>query len=170
MIDVNRGFVTPIQLENVTVTQDGVTYETTVIVPQPNAGVVTRFTPEGIAVHMYWSEPGHYYGDHGQEFPEAMAVLANYPVEELQRKRKKFEAMALAGATIEKEYATHSMRNIFKTRGDYQMVEIAPGRFIIEFLADGSSMTREPLAKDVALRVFDTLAPLKNKKDTVEAA
>lgn len=144
-IDIDRGYIPGL------IGPDG-----QVIVSQPRAGVQTRFTPEGIAVHMYWGEPGRYWGDHGQELPEAMAILARYPVEQMKIARQKAEAMATAARTIEEEYQLGSDRRVIEERGDYTLVEMATDRYNIEF-KDGSVINPAPLVRDVAYRVLDQL-------------
>lgn len=151
-IDVDRGYVPNLR--------DG---EGNVLVAQPNAGVMTRFTPEGIAVHMYWGQPGVYWGDHGQELPESMARAARYPIDELSLQRRKREAMSAAQIAIEAEYSFTQKRKVVEQREEYALVDIGSGLFNIEF-TDGTLMNPQPLAKDIAMRVFDQITPKPKPK------
>lgn len=147
MIDVDKGYV-PGLVDN----------EGNIIVAQPNAGVIHRYTPEGISVYMYNSEPGRYYSEQGHELPEGFAKLAGFDTEDLARKRRKSEAMSQAASAIEAEFAASTKRVVVETRGEYSLVEIGDNRFNIEF-DDGTAMNPMPLPKDVAIRLLDTLAP-----------
>lgn len=131
-------------------------------VPQPSAGAQIRFTPEGIAVYMLWGKPGKFFGDHGQEFPDAIGARAGYAIEELVAKRKRMEAMAIAGQEIDAQYAKETQRFVELERGEYRLVNIGKGRYQIEF-GDGETVTPMPLAKDIALQVMDALVPEETK-------
>lgn len=152
MIDVDRGYV-PGLVDN----------EGTIVVAQPQAGVIHRTTPEGISVYMYNAEPGRYYTEQGHELPEGMAKLAGFEVEALSHARRKQEAMSKAANTIEAEFSKETTRFVVETRGDYSLIEVGKDRFNIEF-SDGTAINPMPLAKDVALRVLDTLEPKPTAK------
>lgn len=146
-IDVDRGYRPGI-----------VDAEGNIIVSQPNAGCCLRYTTEGIAVFMYWNEPGRYYSEHGHEVPEALAAMANYPVEEMRWRRQKQEAMAAAGMAIEAEYQNlGTERKEVLVRGDYTLLEIAGDRYNIEL--KGEVINPAPMGKDVAMRVLDKIEP-----------
>lgn len=147
MIDVDRGYVSNLR-----------DAEGNVIVAQPNAGVLTRFAPGGISVHMYWGEPGVYYGDHGLELPEQMGKAAGFDTEKYKRERLKREALGKATVAIDLEYATMSVREVELERDAYRLVHVGEGRYNIEY-EDGTLMNPQPLTKDIALRVFEQLSP-----------
>lgn len=148
-INVDRGYVPGLRNAN-----------GEIVVAQPNAGVVHRFTREGIAVFMYNDTPGVFYGEHGQEFPPEMAMAAGFDVEPLLQQRQKQEAIGKAQAEIEQTFKETKKHNVKAQRGSYKLVYIGNGMFNVEF-EDGALMNPEPLSEDVALRVFDTLAPKK---------
>lgn len=133
-------------------------------IPQPMAGVTIRYTPEGIAVYMYNDRPGVFLGEHGQEFPQEMAEMAHYPVEELAVRRKRLEAMAAAGKAIDEEFAQIDTKVAFLTRGDYTLFNLGSGRFTIEY-KDGTSMTPTPLSQEISMKVMDRLAPGETVKE-----
>lgn len=146
-VDVDRGYVPGLR-----------DAEGNIIVAQPSAGVIKRFTHEGIAVYMYWNQPGVYYGDHGNELPEAMAKAARYDVEKFRRERQKREALGAASVAIEKEFAASNTRDVVLEREQYKLLRIADELYIIEY-EDGTKMTPNPLPEDIARRVFDQLSP-----------
>lgn len=133
------------------------------VLDQPRAGCIHRSTPEGITVYMFWAEPGKFFSEQGHELPEAMAKLAGYDIEEFSRQRRKYEAMSAAQLAIEEEYKITGRRNVVETRGEYSLVEIANDRYNIEF-ADGTRLNPAPMGRDVANRVFETVAPKPIKK------
>lgn len=155
-INVDKGYVPGL------VAPDGM-----VQVHQPRAGVMHRLTPEGISVYMFNSIPGHWYGDHGQEFPVEMAEAAGFDTKRFMTERKKQEAMSVAQKAIEEEYVASETRDVIEVRGDYSLVHLGSDSYNIEF-SDGSAINPAPLSRDVAERVFNTMAP-QEKKNKAQA-
>lgn len=146
-IDVNRGYVPGLR-----------DARGEPIVGQANAGTIHRTTPEGIWVYMYNDTPGVFFAEHGMELPVEMARAAGYDVETLLRERKKRESLAALHLQVEAEYASTKIREVVLERDDYSVVHLGSGMYNIEF-KDGTVMNPQPLPEDIALRVFDTLAP-----------
>lgn len=132
------------------------------LIPQPNGGIQLRLGPGGVGVVMYNDEPGVYYNERGGRVTDAMAAQAGFDVDSFGKQRRKADAMKLAAAGIEQEYAAYGpSANVITERGEYRLVEVAAGHFAVHFIeADGKSapLTNTVLTRKAADKLFEDLA------------
>lgn len=138
-----------------------------VLVGQPNAGVIHRAGPGGMAIYMYNEEPGVFYNERGAVVPVEMAQMAGFSVEPLLMAREKKMAMEEARRLVELQFASRGlMRNVVEERGNYRLVECAKGRFNVEFVeGEEATVMNEagPMLEGDAHGLFNGLAPKEAK-------
>ncbi len=167
-IDVNRGLARDSRGSMIWDTRD-VLVETEhgpfierQLVGQPNGGVTHRQGPGGIAVFMYNDDPGVFLNERGAPVSDRFAEAAGFDVQSLGRARRKKIAMAKVGAQVDAEFSEQTNSNIIMERGEYRLVEIAPGHFAIHFIepdGHGSPLSATVLSRKAAEKLFDELAP-----------
>lgn len=131
-------------------------------------GVLIRQNPSagGIQIYMYVDAPGVFLNAFGQEVDADLAAGAGYDVALLARRRLIQERKALALAAIEEELegADAGEAVVVRQRGDWSLVDIGLGRFVVKD-PDGAVVTPHALPREQADIVFEKLTPgLKDRK------
>ncbi len=133
------------------------------LIGQPNGGVIHRQGPGGIGVFMYNDDPGVFLNERGAPVSERFAEAAGFDVQSLGRQRRKKVAMEAAGKAVEAEFSQDAPNSyIIKERGEYRLVELAPGHFAIHFIepdGTGSPLSATAMPRKAAETLFDQLAP-----------
>lgn len=131
------------------------------LIGQPNGGCVHRTGPGGMQVFMYCDDPGVFYNERGGRVSEGIARQAGFDVDTLSKAQRKKQAMLQAQKTVEEEYAGIAAMKIIEERGEYRLVEPAPGHFQIQFVeadGSGSTLTTSPLTEKAARKLFVEMA------------
>lgn len=119
-----------------------------------------RYTADGMAVYMHLDEPGVYYNDHARRIPDELAGEAGYDVVELARYRKMNEARRKVLGDLEADFSVTTKPKVIADEGDYQVIQVGPGRFNIVF-KDGASgfvlNSNGPVSKELAMKRFRAL-------------
>lgn len=166
-IDVNRGLARDNRgnmlwdTEDVLVDTDFGPFAERRLIGQPNGGCIHRNGPGGMTIYMYNDDPGVFYNERGGRVSEGIAAAAGFDVETLGKAQRRKQAMALAAEKVEAEYASLPRAKVIAERGEYRMVEIAPGHFQIQFVesdGNGSPLTTQPLTRKAADKMFEDLA------------
>ena len=123
-------------------------------------GVEIRHSPHGVTVYMYVDQPGVFYNEHGAEIGAKAAAMAGFNTEALVKERLKREAIAKAGDIAAKGFTAVPTREIVATLGDFAIIQIAEGRFNVEYVPDGSVMNMAgPVDRKTADTILEALQP-----------
>jgi hypothetical protein len=132
------------------------------LIGQPNGGVQMRLGPGGMCIYMYNDDPGTYLNELGGVVSDRIAQAAGFDIDSLARSKRKKAAMRAAEIAVDEEFAAQgSHSKVVKERGEYRMVEIADGLFAIQFIepdGKGTNLTKVPLARKAAEKLFDDMA------------
>lgn len=150
------------EVEDVQVETDYGPFSERRLVGQPGGGITVRSGPGGIGVVMYNDDPGVYYNERGGRVTEAIAQTAGFDTALFGKQRRKKDAMKLAATGIDQEYeALGPAANVVAERGEYRMLELAPGHFGIHFIEQdgkGAPLTNTVLTRKAADKLFEDLA------------
>lgn len=125
-----------------------------------NRGVEMRKSrASGIEVFMYLNEPGVYRSAHDKIIPMEIAAEAGYPVEALEKERKKRAAIATATQAIETEFnsASDLKNELVADAGGYKLIHIGLGRHNVTD-ADGNVLNSRPLTEQEGRGLYQKLA------------
>ena len=124
-----------------------------------NAGVIVRYTGQGLGVLMLHNLPGVFYNEQGHEVSAQIAKQAGYDTKILLEMKRKREAIAKVTAQVEHEFsATLPSREVVKEKNGYRMVKIGPERYNIEFGGTNEAInTKGPLDLKVAESTFEAI-------------
>jgi hypothetical protein len=114
---------------------------------------------QGVDVYMYLDDPGVYLNAFGSEVDESLAKNAGYDVEKWGKLRKRKELMLKAKNEIEASLALveNAPRKVVKNVKGFKIVDFGLGRYHVED-PDGSTLTRDPVSREVADKLLLALA------------
>lgn len=127
-----------------------------------NRGVTIKTDPStGARVCMYKDQPGVFLNAHGAIVHESLAARCGFPVKDLMRQRRKFEAIATAHDQIEAEFeeqmAVKTKDKVLKETTDgYKAVQQPFGRCWV-YGPDDKPLNDKPLTKEEALRLLKVI-------------
>ena len=122
-------------------------------------GCLIRFTPEGIAVAMYYDQPGVWYNEHGSEVTPALAKIAGFDTIILLKERTKRERMAQAAAAVAKEFEGEEPSDeVVKEKNGFKLVHIGLDRHNIVD-PDGNVLNKNHLTRAEGVKVLAALVP-----------
>ncbi len=132
------------------------------LVGQPNGGIQMRQGPGGVQVFMYNDDPGVFLNERGAPVSDVFAGAAGFDVVTLGKLRRKKQALAKAAGSIEEEFEHEgAAANVLVERGEYRLVELAPGHFQVQFIEEdgrGSPLSATVLTRKAAEKIFEDLA------------
>lgn len=133
------------------------------VVAQPRAGLTRRFGIGGISVNMLNDNPGVWYDDNGRELSAEVAAAAGYDTEKLLKERDRLMALSVAQREIDRQFEVERERKVIKFRGGYRVVDLGLGNYNVEDMEGFVFNAQGPLSEQVAMTLFDKLAPPKEK-------
>lgn len=122
-------------------------------------GCLIRFTPEGIAVGMYYDQPGIWYNEHGTEVTPLLAKSAGFDTTSLLKERTKRERMAAAAEAVAKQFEGEEHTDeVVKEKNGFKLVHIGLDRHNIVD-PDGNILNKNHLTRAEGVKVFAALVP-----------
>lgn len=130
-----------------------------------NRGVTIRMHPRGFDVNMYKDTPGVFYGSNGKAISEQIALEAGFNIKHLLSLKEKQDKLVAVQKAIEEEYGS-PIDEILATAGGYSAVSIGKGLYTITD-EDGNSLATEPMNRESAIALIDSLAPSSVKEEVL---
>lgn len=123
-------------------------------------GCLIRFTPEGIAVAMYYDQPGVWYNEHGSEVTSVLAKSAGYDTVILLKERTKRERMAQAAQAVAAQFEGEepATEEVVKEKNGFKLVHIGLDRHNIVD-PDGNILNKNHLTRAEGVKVLAALVP-----------
>lgn len=123
-------------------------------------GVLLRYHEgTGVEVYMYHDEPGVFLSAHGTPVAESFARQAGFEVDELMKRRRIKERMAVAMKQITDEIEiAESKAIVVKEKGGFAIVDLGYDRYQVHS-PDGDNLTPSPLSRAQSELLLDSLAP-----------
>lgn len=119
-------------------------------------GVQIRNSIHGIAVYMYYDDPGVYLNAHGDPVSEDLAREAGYDIARLAREKTRRDAVKKAMGEINEQFSYVGDDEVTKERNGYQIVK--SGDFYTIRDPEGGILTKPMDALKTGL-LFDKLVP-----------